>query len=42
MELIQKEIKEFFEHNWNGEVDNSIMWDTFKAYLRRLKEELSF
>lgn len=31
---IQNEINFFLKQNWNCEVSNNVVWDTFKAYLR--------
>lgn len=36
VEYLQKEIKNFFEYNWNTEIEDNVVWDTFKAYLRSI------
>lgn len=41
VEYLKKEIDKFFEWNWDNEVKNSIVWDSFKAYMRGLLTALN-
>lgn len=34
LEYLKEEIKTFFEYNWNVDIANNVVWDTFKAYIR--------